>query len=415
MSTQAAAAASVGNSGVNTPVTEVATSNKGDGRVEIDAGGAPLTFDELEQVTKKSKEKKESKGEPSKDLTSDADKGKSKKAEEEPAKKSESKSKEAEDGKKPETEEKPARKTVKAKFADQELEIDEETMFPVTVSGKEEMWSLKDLRADKSGKTAWDKEFTNLHKMRKDLGSKEMKLQETANKIKTIFQEKDPDIKMFMMAQIAGVDAVQYRQDYLNKNMELLEKYHAMTEDERKADASAFEAKIHKHRADTLETSSKQKQAFEELTARIGKLRASHQVSEEQFADRYDQVAAYEREMAAKYSDYKAKEITPEYVVETIQKDRIWDAAAEKLDSLQLNLSTEARDQRLLKLTEDGFKLGLSPKDVSEIIDELWGSKKTEKRIEEKTKQKDEFMRGKSDVPAATKQTKSEAVFFDEM
>src|SRR5690606_26420717 len=164
-------------------VTNPTTSNDGKGRIEVESGGGPLTFDELESVLgdkKRGKSKEEKpKQEKSQDLTSDTDKGKSTKSESK--EKTESKPKESKDTKdseKSETEEKPARKTVKAKFQDADLELDDETLIPVTVNGKEEMWTLKELRADKSGKVAWDNQSTEISKSKKELGIKEMKLQQ---------------------------------------------------------------------------------------------------------------------------------------------------------------------------------------------------------------------------------------------
>lgn len=399
----------------NTPVDNVSTSS--DGKVEMDATGGPLTFDELDEVLNKKKGKKhdepKEKKEKAKDLTSDADKGKQEKSEksdkqEKPAKKPESE--DSKEGEKSETEEKPPRKTVKAKFADQDVELDEETLIPVLVNGKEEMWTLKELRADKSGKTAWDQKFTELHKMRKGIGAHEAKLQETAATIKAIFEEQDPDMKIFKMAQVAGLDPVQYRQRFLNDQISLLEKYYSMSEDERIADAAAFEAKYHKHRADTLESRVQQEQAQRELSAKLERLRASHQVSEDEFADRYSHI----KQMIDAGQLGQETQLTPELVIETIEKDRLWDAAAEKLDSLELGWDQQARGQKLQKLVDNAHTLGLTAKDVAELVDEVWGSKKAQKVIQEKKKQADEFTHGKKDVPQVSSK-KEEVLFFDDL
>lgn len=397
----------------NTPVTEVATASDGSGKVNMDAGGGPLTFDELESVTTKKAPKKEAKkeeddeakSEKKKDLSSDSDKGKKP----EPKKESE-KPKAAKDSEKPEDQEKPARKTVKAKFAENELELDEETEIPVLVNGKEEMWTLKDLRADKSGKVAWDKQFSELHKMRKGLGTQEMKLQESAATIKAIFEEKDPNVKIFRMAQFAGVDPIQFRQKFFDDNISMLEKYYSMSDDERAADAKAFEAQYHKHRADTLESASKQEQAQKALKAKIDQIRASHQVSEDEFITRYDEITKM-----VKNGDLDKSQLTPEYIVETIQKDRMWDAAAEKFDSLGLKMSDEARNEKLFKLVEKAHKIGLSAKDLPEMVDELWGSKKAQIKVETKLKGNEEFRTGKKETVPQAKQQSSAPVFFDEM
>ena len=413
-------ATGTGSTNPNINVTNPTTSNDGKGRIEVESGGGPLTFDELESVLgdkKRGKSKEEkTKQEKSQDLTSDNDKGKPAKSESK--EKSEEKSKESKDtkdGEKSETQEKPPRKKVKAKFQDSDLELDDETLIPVSVNGKEEMWTLKELRADKSGKVAWDKQFSEISKSKKELGTKEMKLQEISNKIKAAFEEQDSDMKMFKMAQIAGVDPVQFRQKFLDDNISLLEKYYAMSEDERKSDALAYEAKIQKHRADTLEESSRQEQAHRALSAKIDSLRASHQVSEEEFASRYEQIEAYERQMATKYSDYKPAQITPERIIETLEKDRLWNATEERIKTLNLGWNEETKRKNLLNMVEKAYELGFKPNEMSEMVDELWGSKKTQRTVEAKQKQKDEFLHGKRDVPKVGANSNSEPLFFDEI
>ncbi|KHD88847.1 MAG: hypothetical protein OM95_06945 [Bdellovibrio sp. ArHS] len=411
------AATGAGSTNPNINVTNPTTSNDGKGRIEIESGGGPLTFDELEQVLGDKKRGKSKDDKPkqdkSQDLTSDSDKGKTAKSD--AKEKPEPKAKESKDSEKSDAEEKPARKTVKAKFQDTDLELDDETLIPVTVNGKEEMWTLKELRADKSGKVAWDKQFTELSKSKKEIGTKELKLQEISNKIRDAFEEPDSDMKMFKMAQIAGVDPIQFRQKFLNDNISLLEKFYAMSEDERKADALAYEAKIQKHRADTLEESSKQEQAHRALSAKIDSLRASHQVSEEEFASRYEQIEAYERQMAAKYSDYKPAQITPERIIETIEKDRLWNATEERIKTLSLGWNEETKRKNLLNMVDKAYTLGFKPNEMAEMVDELWGSKRTQRTIEAKQKQKDEFLHGKKDVPKVGGNSESEPLFFDEI
>jgi hypothetical protein len=397
----------------NTPVTEVQTSSSDSGKVEMDAGGGALTFDELDSVlnskknSKKAAKDDESKTEKSKDLTSDTDKGKKPEPKKSDAVKKPTE--EIKDGQSAEAKDEQKRKTVKAKYAEDELELDEETLIPVSVNGKEEMWTLKELRADKAGKTAWDKQFTELHKMRKETTTQNMKMQEISNNIKQVFEEKDPNIKMFKMAKLAGVDPIQFREQFLNDNISLLEKWYGMTEDERKADAASFEAQYHKHRADTLESSSKNEHAHRELSSKIDGLRASHQVSEDEFVTRYDEITDL-----VKSGSLGKNQLTPEFVIETINKDRMWNAAAQKLDSLNLGLDPQARGKQLMKLVETSFQIGLKPQDMAEIVDELWGSKKAQRKIEDKKKSNEEFLHGKREV-TQVKPKSSEATFFDEM
>lgn len=381
----------------NTPVTSNLTK---EGTIEADATGGPLSFDELDEVTSKAKkeksEKKESKEdapkEKSKDLTSDTDKGKKPEAKEAKPK-AEPKKESKEEGKEGDTDLKALRKTIKAKLADSEFDLDEEAAIPVKINGKEEFVQVKDLMGNYSGKIAWDKKFSEIDQTRKSVAAQELKLREMADLVKQVYEEQDPNIKMFRMSQLAGIDPVQFREKFFNENISLLEKYYSMTEDERKADALAYEANIHKMRADTLEKSIKEKQDLESLSSKVAQLRASHSVSEPEFVAKYDQL-----EEMVKAGHLDGKLVTPEYIMESIKVDRLWSSAAEKLETLDLGWSPQEKSQKLSKLVQNAHQLGMKPQDMAEMVDELWGVSKARNKIEQKKKENQEFLSGKKDV-----------------
>lgn len=387
---------------VNPNVAVTSSLNK-DGAVEMDATGGPLSFDDLEELTMKSKkakaekpkESKEAKEdapkEKSKDLTSDTDKGKK------PEAKAEAKPKESkEEGKEGDTDLKALRKTIKAKLADSEFELDEEAVVPVKINGKEEMVQIKDLLGNYSGKVAWDKKFSEVDMTRKQVAAQELKLREVSNLIRETYEEQDPNLKMYKMAQLAGIDPVEFRTKFFNENISLLEKYYSMSEDERKADALAYEANVHKHRADTLEKSIREKQDYESLQQRVAELRERHQVSEREFVSKYDQL-----EQQARAGQLDPKLVTPEYIMEAVKVDRLWNAASEKLESLDLGWDQQTKIQNLQKLITNAHQIGLNPQDMADMVDELWGVAKAHKKIQAKKQENDEFLRGKKDVPQA--------------
>lgn len=410
----------------NTPVTETTTSTNGKGTVELSSGETPLTFDELDKLTlskgkkaakQESKgaesdrsgdkdDKPETKSQKSKDLSSDSDKGKSQKAEsKESSDKKQGQDKEADETK----QQQQLRKLIKAKFQDKEIDLDEESIVPVKINGKEEMVQVKDLLANYSGKTAWDKKFTELSKKDKTIAINDLKLKQAAESVKEIFEEQDPDMRIFKMSKFAGLDPVQYREKFLKDNLNLLEKYYSMTEDERKADSLAFEAKYQKHRADTLEQSSKQEHSQRELSAKIESLRASHQVSEDEFSSCFEQV----NELVNKGLIEKSQ-LTPEFVIATVEKERLWNAIDAKLQDFELPWSNEERAKKVMSLVENSHKLGQSPADMAEIVEEIWGPKRAQKKAQTIAQERQEFMSGKKEVTQARSQS-SQPMFFDEM
>lgn len=394
----------------NTPVTEVATSNDGSGKVELSPGGGPLTFDELDSVIKSNKTKKkessdskgEKKPEKSKDLTTDDQKANNKSTPKA------SEAKDNKEGKVSEAEEKPARKTIKAKYQDAELDLDEDAVIPVTINGKQEFVPVKDLMSNYSGKTAWDRKFTDLSKVQKQTQSERQKLDQASQKIKAIFEEKDPQFKMFRMAELAGVSPIEFRQKFFDENLPLLEKWYSMSEDERKADALAYEAKYHKYRADTLEGATKREQAHRELSSQIESLRARHNVSEDEFVGTYDNLSKAVQEGKADKSV-----LSPDFIVEVVNKEKMYSAAEDKINELGLPMD-EARSKWLFNSVNDAYKLGLSAKELVDLVDETIGSGKARKIVDEKKKERDEFMHGKK--PAAqVKHGNPAPVFFEDV
>ena len=179
---------------------------------------------------------------------------------------------------------------IKAKYEDSELDIDEESLVPVKINGQDQMVPIKELLTNYSGKVAWDKKFSELDQNRRSLSAKELKIREISDTIRSVYEEQDPTVKMYKMAQLAGVDPVEFRNKFYNEQISLLEKYYSMTEDESKADALAYESNIHKMRADTLEKSIKDEQDFRSLTSKVANLRASQNVSELEFVQKFDQL-----------------------------------------------------------------------------------------------------------------------------
>ncbi len=408
------------SSNPNIPVTESLTTPKNEGGA-IDASGGPLTFDELDHAIsqKKVNNKKNT------DLTSDDKKGKSesKKSEEKSEKKDEkaAKSEDKQDSKtdKKSTEddkqakqdsEKPPRKTVKAKYEDSEIEIDEDALIPVPVNGEIQMWSLKDLRQQQSGKVAYDKKFQELDKERQSVRTDKQKLEHSAKAIKDAMEEGDPHLKIYKIAKIAGADPVQFRKQWMDDQLKYLESYQAMNQDERNADDRAYEAKIYKHRADTLERAASEQQATQALSQKIDQVRASHQIGEDEFFNKFDELEA-----KVKLGKWDPKNLTPETIVETIIIDRLWAPAAKSLDALGLEMTQEERGRTISKIVQSAMSIGLKPEDIPGIIDEVYGVKKAKSKVEQKQKENEEFMTGKKPVEVRGTSKVSEPTFFNEM
>lgn len=391
----------------NAPVTAPITNTEG--KAVLEGGETPLTFDELEHLTIEKKNAKAKPKEESIDLTSDENKGKKTEAKKEDVKEE---SPEEKDAKKQESDSKKAekelRKTIKAKFKDADLELDEETLIPVTVNGKEELWTLKEIRNQQSGKVAYDKKFSELDKIRKEVLTKDQSLAKTNELIKSVFEEKDPTLKMIKMSQLVGVDPVQFRNQFLADNIKMLEKWYTMSDDERKADALEYEARVHKHRADTLENATKQQQSDKELHEKIATVRASHNLSEEDFFNTLDKLYAQ-----ADKGIIKPESITPENVAMAFKADQYFNATIKALEPVAQTLDSKTYEKMIQEISLGALHNDLKLEDINHIVDELYGKGKAEKKVSEKKKQIEEFVSGKKEVQQSQKF--DQPLFFDEI
>lgn len=407
MSTEATAA----------PSTNLSTSSAA--AQDVSAGDSgPVTFDDLMTTGKVIKKGEDAGGnkkdEPSKKETKELPKEDGKKEAKGKLDKPESKDdkaakpdKESKEQSKEAKAEEAKRRALKYKQGDKEAELDEEAEFFVKIDGKEVPVKAKELLSNYSGKVAWDKKFSELGReketYKKDLGR-------TSELVSKIMKETDPEMRFYHMAELAGGDPIGVRQKFLEDNVKLLEKWHTMTDDERKADAAAFEAKVLKHQNQALSQRLQTEQSMKELDSKVQSLMGTHKIQRQEWVDTYDQLRS-----AKEAGALKDQKLTPEFVAEVVQKNRIWNEAELQVEKLGHKWDDSTKSTRLMALTEEAFKLGLTSADVVELVSELYPKGQTTSEIvEEKAKEREEFLEGKRPVRKAETHAK-EALFFDEI
>lgn len=295
---------------------------------------------------------------------------------------------------------------IKGKLADKDIDLDPETVVPVKIDGKEELVKLKDLMSEKSGKVYIDKEISKLNLEKQTFHQKHQALNA---KIKSVLEETDPELRFYKMATIAGKDPVAVRRQFLDGNMELLEKYYGMSEDERKADEMAYENKIIKHQLESKKNEETRQVNQQALESKIKELGKTHQISDDEFWGTFDKIKA------AKDGGTFKEKITPELVAEAVVKNRLWDAAAMILDAAK-DFPNEKRLPALRDLVEDAYKVNATPAEIKEVAEKLWGSKARETIISEKVSEQEKLRTGKtSSKKPDPSQASSEAVLFDEI
>lgn len=291
---------------------------------------------------------------------------------------------------KEEEERKVEAKRIKAKYADRAYEFEEDATVTVRVDGKDVEVPIKDLLSNYSGKIAWDKRFSELDRERKIY--KQMK-EESEARIKAIFEEQDPELRFYKMAELSGVDPIEVRRKFLEDNISLLEKWHNMTEDERRAEELAYENKLLKLKSEAITREQALRTQKEVLAKEIQQLMVSHQINKAEFVSRYDEI-----ETLIEEGKLDESQLTPKFVAETIVKDRLWSAISEAAKEVQADVTPE----KIMKLVELSYQEGLRPQDMKDIVDELWGVKRAKAIIDNKEKERNEFYEGSKETKKQT-------------
>ena len=203
-----------------------------------------------------------------------------------------------------------AKKLLKARAQDKEYEFEEDAVVSVKIDGKDVDVPIKDLLSNYSGKTAWDKRFSELDKERKTY----LKMKdESESKIKSIFEEQDPEMRFYKMAEFAGANPLEVRRKFLEENLNLLEKWYSMSEDERRADELSYENRYLKHQQETMQRQARLGQAKAQLESQVKSMMATHKIEQNQFVDRYNEI-----ESLVEQGKLGADKLTPEFITESI-------------------------------------------------------------------------------------------------
>ena len=394
------------------PNVAVTGSIEEEGKVVVNGGENASLWDDLERVSTKKPEKKaeseqkkqeksEEKAEKSKDLTSDDKKPKAEKKESNEKKDSEEEKAEV----KKEIERQV--KKLKAKIGDSDMEIDEDALFDVRIAGKSEAATLRDLVNNYAGKTNWDRQYSQLNNERQQF----TKAREMANgKLKDIFEEQDPEMKLFKLAELTGKDPVEFYKGWHESSIKMLEDYYQMNEDQRRAKLLEAENKFHKSKADRLETERKQEIERTQFTQKVQSLKAQAKVSDEEYSGAEAALAEIYKNPAEVKALGLPENPTPETVIELINKDKILSSAQKTAQELGIDLSTG----KLLEFTDKAIVAGFSVEEIPGMVKEIFGHLSKSSRVQKKVEKREEFTKGKSEVPQMASK-RDEPMFFDDI
>lgn len=312
-----------------------------------------------------------------------------------------------------------ARRLFKGKHQDKDFEIDEDADFYVKVNGQELPVKAKDLFDNYSGKVAWDKKFNELNTERIGFKKERGRFEQQINQVRDMFQEKDPQVRLFKMAQIAGVSPVEFRKQFFDEMTKEVESYLSMDEHERKARDIEFENSYLKYEADAARRALADQQSLAELDLKVKGLLEKSQVPQDHFVSRYEELVSIPKEqkeiLQREGKLGKNGQPTPEFIVETIQKDRLWSSVESALEGVKLEWNPQERAKKILNLVEDAYANGMKPSDIPEIVSEIWGKGRAKRVVERVEREREEHYSGKRDVNPAYRSSSVEPLTFDDL
>lgn len=218
-------------------------------------------------------------------------------------------------------EDKKGSKKLRLRMADGDLyNIDAESTIPVKIDGKTEEIPMQELINNYSGKTAWDKKFTEIGKEKKDIEYAKQSIEKQKNFIldfvgKTMDPLKDPNKNpmeaLMYLVEMSGEDPYNAYRRMMEANLEELSSLLDMGETERELFFHKKKDELYGKADSQRKEKAQKEQVFNQTRQKVDSLRQAHNVSEEEFVS-----AADELEGIYKAQGRNVGEISEENVVD---------------------------------------------------------------------------------------------------
>ena len=218
-------------------------------------------------------------------------------------------------------EDKKGGKKLRLRMADGDLyNIDAESTIPVKIDGKTEEIPMQELINNYSGKTAWDKKFTEIGKEKKTLEFEKASLTKQKESlthhlnmalgpIKDI--NKNPIDSLLYLVEMSGEDPYNAYRRIMEANLDEIGTLMDLSEVERELYFHKKKDELHNNVARKRSEKQQSEQTFNQAVQRIDSLRQAHNVTESAFVD-----ASEELESIYKESGLDINSVTDEAIVD---------------------------------------------------------------------------------------------------
>lgn len=381
------------NGGIN-PNVEVSSEVPVTGQIEVPAGESFTSFEALDKIFEQAKQ---SKKEASKAANSKQEKAASEPPKEETSIKTSSSEKEVVA--------KPEEKSGKEETPLKNAPTDETSLVEVTVDGKKEQVSLKDLKNHYSGKVAWDKKFTELDKERKSYLSEKQAIEQTWNSF-VEKSAKDPKSAIIELCQMTNVDSVAFVKNLRNAMLPEIKKLASMSDSERRAYEAEEELSLLKQARESEVEKRTREQEVSSLSERVSGLQETFKIDQ-------NTTKRYYEELRQTITD---RPVTIEDLEIYAGLNRDLSRVSSALEQIRPDLlSNNSIMMQLVNSVNSNPEL--DDNDIKDIIEQTFGKSKSSKVLKSKVEKaaKAEGVPVKADIKPQTKNPNSDPISFSDL
>lgn len=302
---------------------------------------------------------------------------------------------------------------LRIRMADGDLyNIDSQSTMPVKIDGKVEEVPVQELINNYSGKTAWDKKFTEIGKEKKTLEFEKSEIQNQKNILtdhvnKALTPLKDPSKNpldsLLYLVEMSGEDPYAAYRRIMEANLEELTSLIDMDETERELYFHKKKDELHGKVAKQRNERLTKEQTFNQVVQKVNQLRQAHNVTEDEFVE-----ASEELEESFKAQGLDANSITEEQVVDFASLKPHIATVRELIEPYEDNISEEkygdvvaqlSRNLRDGKVDKEGiasilkrnFSVDEEVKELNTKVYQKQSAKKPAKKVEAEDSMEESF------------------------
>jgi hypothetical protein len=211
-------------------------------------------------------------------------------------------------------------KKLRMRMGEELFNVDSDASFKVKVDGENVDVPLQELINNYSGKTAWDKKFTELGKEKKMFESEMTKFKsqvaDLQGFVKTALdplskKDGNPIDSLLYLVEMSGQDPYNAYRRIMEANLEELGKLYDMSEIERELYFHKKKDELHTNVAKKRHEKTQQEEVFNQTVQKVDSLRQTYKVTEEQYVEASDELEGIFEESGLDVND-----ITHEAIVD---------------------------------------------------------------------------------------------------